>query len=226
MSLVGRVRDWAESYTSRGHFSPVGGIVHWLMAALILFQLAWGWWMTLAVPAGGDKLQAYQVHSAIGLAIFVLALLRIWWRILVKDPWNDADRMGWRTTLAYVVEHLFYVIFLLLPLSGWVMWSAVSPPGPLAVGGVIPWPQLPLEELPLAMQWQVMIFAESLHIVLVWALMLLVPLHVGAALKHHFWDRSDVLSGMLPEIPDWKPRRGAATRSETAPPPPKESGAG
>ena len=43
-------------------------------------------------------------------------------------------------------------------------------------------------------------------------LALLVPLHVGAALKHHFWDRHDVLEGMLPEIPDdpGPPERAAA----------------
>ena len=35
-------------------------------------------------------------------------------------------------------------------------------------------------------------------------LLVLIPAHVGAALKHHFWDRHDVLQGMLPQIPDWE----------------------
>ncbi len=85
---------------------------------------------------------------------------------------------------------------------------------------------MPIEELPLTMQWQVMQFAETLHLVLVWALMLLVPLHIGAALKHHFWDRNDVLSGMLPDIPDWEPHREDSTHKPQAGPPPKGSGAG
>ena len=33
-------------------------------------------------------------------------------------------------------------------------------------------------------------------------LALLVPLHVIAALKHHFWDRDDTVRGILPEIRD------------------------
>lgn len=226
MSLVGRLRDWAERHTAQGHFSPVGVLFHWTIALLILFQLGLGWWMTLVTPVGGDKLQAYELHSAIGLAIFVLAILRMWWRIMVRDPWNAADEMGWRTTLAYIVEHLFYVAFILLPVTGWMMWSSVAPPGPLRVGGIIPWPQLPIEELPATMQWQLMMFAETLHLMLVWALMVLVVLHVGAALKHHFWDRNDVLRGMLPQVPDWEPDPAERQRSATEPPLPKGSDAG
>ena len=223
--MIRQLRAWAESYTGRGHFTPVGVIFHWVMAAVMLFQLGFGWWVTW-MPVGDGKLQAFQLHSALGLAIFVLAIGRMAWRITVGDPFNDADTQGWKTTFAYIVEHIFYVCFFLLPLSGWAMWSSVAPPGPLAVGGVIPWPQLPLEELPEAMRWQVMDFAEGLHLVLVWVLMLLVPIHVAAALKHHFWDRNDVLEGMLPEIPDWDDPREDPTRKPQARRIPKPSGPG
>lgn len=225
MTAIGKLRAWAESYTSEGRFSPVGVLFHWVMAALIIFQLGLGWVMTLLIPVGGDKLHWYEVHSAIGLAVFVLAFLRMVWRMMVTDPYNEADTMGWRTTLAYIVEHIFYVCFFLLPLTGWAMWSVVSP-GPLYVGGVIPWPRMPLEELPYELRWQAMMLAESLHLIIVWLLMLLIPVHVVAALKHHFWDRSDVLRGMLPEIPDWKDPRVDSTRKPTGATLPEESQAG
>lgn len=207
MTVAGRVRAWAESYTRNGRFSPLGVVFHWVMAALALFQLGLGWFMAFLMPAGGDRMEAYSLHSAIGLTIFVLALMRVVWRIMIVDPFNDADTQGLRTKLAYIVEHVFYACFFLLPITGWIMWSSVAPPGPLSVGGVIPWPRLPLEELPLTMQFEIMGIAESAHLILVWVLMILVPLHVVAALKHHFWDRSDVLRGMLPEVPDWEDPR-------------------
>ena len=35
----------------------------------------------------------------------------------------------------------------------------------------------------------------------------LIPAHAVAAIKHHYWDRDDVLEGMMPEVPDthWHP---------------------
>ena len=48
-------------------------------------------------------------------------------------------------------------------------------------------------------------------------LLVLVPLHVGAALKHHFWDHHDVLEGMLPDIPDAEEPRARSTHKRQAP---------
>lgn len=202
MTIFDSLREWGERYSRAGRFSPVGVTFHWVMAALVIFQLGVGVAMTLLVPAGGDKLRWYEVHSSVGLVVLVLAFGRIAWRALVRSPFNDADMMGWRTFLAYAVERTFYLCFFLLPISGWVMWSAVAPQGPLEVAGILPWPQFPLDTLPATLRWQIMGFAENVHLILVWVLLLLVPLHVAAALKHHFWDRNDVLRGMLPEIPD------------------------
>ena len=226
MTVAGKLRALAESYTREGRFSPLGVIFHWAMAALVLFQLGLGWAMTLMMPVGGDKVHWFEVHSGIGLAIFLMAFFRMVWRIMIRDPYNDADMQGWRTKFAYIVEHVFYLCFFMLPLTGWAMWSSVAPPGPLSVAGIIPWPQMPFEELPTQMRWQVMGVAESLHLLFVWLLMILVPVHMAAALKHHFWDRSDVLRGMLPEIPDQKDPRVDPQRKSTGARPPSESEVG
>ena len=193
------VRSWATCYTREGRFSPVGVFFHWLMAILIVVQLALGWLLS-AMPAGGGKLAGYALHGTIGVAIFAIAVFRIIWRTMVPDPYNAADRQGWRTTVAYVVEHLFYLTFFILPLSGWAMWSSVASPG--SIRFVISWPQLPFYDLETWRQWAILDVAEDVHLIFAWLLMLMIPLHVGAALKHHFWDRDDVLQGMLPQIPD------------------------
>ena len=98
--------------------------------------------------------------------------------------------------------YLFYGLFALLPLSGWAMWSAIQPVEPLRIGGLIAVPSMPFHTLSPTWQYQVLDWAETLHVVGVIGLDLLVPLHVGAALKHHFWDRDDVVRGILPEIRD------------------------
>src|SRR3546814_13339568 len=64
--MIAGLRTWGNSYTQRGRYSPVGIAFHWVMAALILFQMGWGFWTDWMMP-GGDKVFAYQVHSAAGL---------------------------------------------------------------------------------------------------------------------------------------------------------------
>lgn len=223
--MIEALRAWASRHTERSRYSPVGIAFHWTMAALVLFQLVWGFYAGM-VGVGGDKLLAYRVHSAVGLPILVLALGRLGWRLLIPGPVNDADRQGFQTRIAYAIHYLFYLAFFGLPLSGWVMWSSVAEPGPLYLAGLVPWPHFPFRELGLEARWRIMDVAEDVHFLLVWMLVLIVPLHVGAALKHHFWNRHDVLRGMLPEIPDREDPRGARQHKPRAPRPLPGQGAG
>lgn len=201
MKLHRMVRQWAVSYTEDGKYSPIGIWFHWVMAALVLFQLGYGWLLS-RFPVGGEKLAAYALHSQTGLAILLLAILRFVWRLFIPDPINDADAPGWQSTAAHYTHYLFYTLFALLPLSGWAMWSAIQPVEPLRIAGLIEVPAIPFHTLSPAWQYEVMSWAGTLHIVGIVGLTLLVPLHVGAALKHHFWDRDDTVTGILPEIRD------------------------
>ena len=215
--MIAGLRRWAKRHSDRGRYTPVGIAFHWVMALLILFQLGWGWHASNLAP-GGDKLAAYEIHSGTGLLILLLACGRLVWRLIIPGPINDADTQGWQTQVAKAIHYAFYVAFFGLPLSGWAMWSSIAEPGPLHVAGIIPWPPLPLEQLPLTLRWQIMDVATTLHLAAVGMLVIIVPLHVLAALKHHFWDRHDVLSGMLPDIPDeedphhHRPHSGPARR--------------
>lgn len=223
--MIERLRAWARKHTDKDRYSPVGIIFHWVMAALVLFQLGWGYYTGFLYP-GGDKLLAYEVHSAVGLPILLLALLRLAWRVVIPGPTNDADTPGWQATASYTVHYIFYVCFFGLPLSGWAMWSSVASPGPLYVAGVVPWPQLPFDELAVTTRWAILELAEDVHHVLTLTLLLLVPVHVGASLKHHFWDRHDVLRGMLPQVPDAEDPRAAKPHRPRESKFPEASGAG
>src|SRR3546814_12187879 len=108
--------------------------------------MGWGFWTDWMMP-GGDKVCAYQVHSAAGLPVLLLAIGRMIWRVLITDPYNDADTHGWQTTIAHVTALPFYVAFFTLPLSGWVLWPSVAAPAPLYVGGLLPLPTVPLQGL-------------------------------------------------------------------------------
>lgn len=199
MRALRLLRNWARSYTRRGKYSPVGVGFHWVMAAIVLYQLGSGWMME-RIPVGADRLQAYAQHSEIGLTLLLLAALRGLWRLLVPAPINDAHAPRWQRRAAHTTHIMFYLLFGLLPVSGWIMWSAIQPAQPLYLAGVIPMPSMPFHNLSPEWQFWILDWSESLHLLGVIGLTALVPLHVMAALKHHFWDKADTLEGILPEV--------------------------
>lgn len=207
--IARRLQLWARLHTEQDRYSPVGVLFHWTVAALVVFQLWWGW-RAGELPVGADKIRGYALHAEVGLFILVVTVMRMAWRVAIPGPENDADKPGWQSTAAHVTHYAFYACLVGLPLSGWAMWSAGAPEQPLRLFGAIPWPHLPLGDLPPPLRWAVMSWSDDLHGVLVLALFVLVPLHAAAALKHHLWDRDDVLAGMLPVL---KPPRERADRS-------------
>lgn len=223
--MLEKLRGWARRHTEQGRYSPVAIAFHWVMALLVLFQLGWGFYTDFLMP-GGDKIRAYQVHGAVGLPILILTFFRAAWRIVIPGPINDADRLGWQSIFAHVTHFLFYGCFVALPVSGWVMWSSVASLGPLQLGGILPWPQMPMEALSTEVRFAILGVAERVHHWLILLLLVLIPAHAGAALKHHFWDRHDVLRGMLPEIPDREDPRGAQQHKPREPRLPLDSEAG
>jgi len=223
--MIRALHRWAKRYHRRGKYTPVGVAFHWIMAAVVIYQLVTGWMMQRYL-VGPDKLEAYKLHSEIGLTLLVLGALRLVWRLMVPGPINDADRQGWQTTLAHATHAIFYMLFAVLPLSGWVMWSAIQPARPLHLAGLTPVPPMPFHTLSREWQYRVLDLSEDVHVTGVIVLSVLVTFHVAAALKHHFWDRDDVLEGMLPEVPDSHSHPEAPRHSAPADPPPVPPGGG
>lgn len=198
--IVARLRRWARGHTRRRRYSPVGMAFHWTVAALILFQLWWGW-RTGRLPVGSEKLDAYEIHADVGLLIFVVTLMRMVWRLMIPGPVNDADKPGWQSTAAHATHYAFYIALMLLPISGWAMLSATAPYQELALAGAVPWPQLPFAGLSPEQRWTIETWAEWVHGWTIVGLLILIPLHVGATLKHELVNTDDVLTGMLPGLP-------------------------
>lgn len=228
--IVDRIRRWARGHTRRRRYSPVGVAFHWGVAGLILFQLWWGW-RTGRLGVGAEKLAAYELHAHLGLLIFVLTLARMVWRLMIPGPVNDADKPGWQSTAAHATHFAFYTALLILPVSGWAMMSATAPDQALSVAAVVPWPQLPFHSLAPAQRWAIETWAERVHGWTVVALLVLIPMHVGATIKHELVDRDDVLMGMLPGLSTLRrlarrARRAASDSIAPSPPPRRPSGGG
>jgi cytochrome b561 len=173
--------------------------LHWAMAALILFQLGYGLWMTRFVPDLLARFAITQTHKSWGAVVFVLALVRIAWRLLNGARPPLPAMPAWQLRAARASHALLYLFMLLMPLSGWLLASASPVQDLLGMQNLV-FGHLPLPDpfVPGAERTE-----AALHLVHSSAaagLALLLALHAGAALFHQFVARDDLLARML-----WRP---------------------
>ncbi|HEX5802461.1 MAG TPA: cytochrome b [Azospira sp.] len=163
--------------------------LHWLMALLILGLFGVGLYMT-GLKLSPQKLQIYSWHKWAGVTVFLLALLRLGWRLGHRPPPAPAGMPRWQRVAAEGAHHLLYLLMIVIPLSGWLMSSAKG--FQTVWFGVLPLPDL------LAKDKELGDLLAIVHQTLNYSLAALVVAHAGAALKHHFLDRDGVLARMLP----------------------------
>ena len=169
---------------------------HWLTLGLVAAMFAIAWYMT-GLPLGPEKIKIYNLHKSIGVLIFTITLARLTWRQLSPPPPLPVEMSGLERGAARANHAALYFLLLLQPVMGiFHSWAANFP---VVVFGLftIPSPMAPSETLK-------EIF-EFVHACGGWAILGLVALHGGAALRHHFLLRNDLLRRMLPIVP--RPRR-------------------
>ena len=168
--------------------------LHWLAADAIIGNLALGLYM-VDLSLSPTKLKLYSWHKWIGVTIALLVVVRLAWRLGHRAPALPAGMAPWEQFVASGTHVILYVLLFALPVTGWLMSSAAG--FPVVYFGVLPLPDLVAKNKELAD------LLKTVHYWLNKTLLVLVVLHVAAALKHHVLDRDDVLTRMLPFL---KPR--------------------
>jgi cytochrome b561/polyisoprenoid-binding protein YceI len=193
-----------KRYTPPSRYTGVAIILHWLIAAAILFQIILGWRMG-DEPKGPATYAIFQLHKSIGITILLLSLARLAWRLFNKPPPHPVDQPRWETIASQVVHVAFYVIMIGLPVTGWIIVSTSKLLIPTVLYGAIPWPHLPfLPELAAGPKHLWNEAGMLGHGLLVKTTYLLLALHLGAVAKHQILDRDEVLGHIAPGAkPGW-----------------------
>ena len=165
-------------------YSRVARWLHWIMGLLIIGNLAGGLLHDVA-PA-----LIMPLHKSTGLLILALALVRIAWRLTHRPPAFPAAMAGWERTVASVTHSLFYALIVVIPLLGWIMASAGD--RPFDFYGLFP--VMKFDVAKESTLWEV---AHEGHELLAFAMIGLLVLHIGAALRHHFVLKDGMLARML-----------------------------
>ncbi|KND58187.1 Cytochrome B561 [Candidatus Burkholderia verschuerenii] len=166
--------------------------LHWIIALLIIGGFYLGWIMTDIPGFTPTKLKYFSWHKWIGVTVFLLAVIRLIWRATHSAPPTPAGMPRWQVGAAHMTHFLLYVLMIAIPVSGYFYSSAAN------VQVVYPGVLLPTIIGPDKALKAILRTVHVVHVALNYTLLVLVVLHVLAALKHHFVDRDGLLGRMLP----------------------------
>lgn len=163
-------------------------LLHWLIAALLLAQLFFGWWLG-DVPRGTPA-RGYWVnwHKSTGLLLGLLIVVRLGWRLRHGAPAWPESMPRWQQKLAAASHHLIYLLMLVVPLAGYLA-SNFSKHG---VKFFNTWVMRPWG----ADDQAIYAVFNQTHKIGAALLLALIVLHVLAALQH-LWRRDGVFARML-----------------------------
>lgn len=174
-------------------YTRVAIALHWMIGLAIILMLGFGFFME-DMP---DHMKPfiYQTHKSIGLTILALSFFRLFWRLSHQTPSLPEGMKKWEILASKLTHYGFYILMIGIPLSGWALVSSAPAPYdyPVQWFGLFTWPSLPL-----ARAGETAESFSEIHEILAIGTIGLLVLHIGAALKHHFVNKDDVLVRMLP----------------------------
>lgn len=164
-------------------------VLHWLIAAAILAQIALGLWM-IGIPKEPVGVRAgwFNLHKSTGMTLALLVLLRLIWRLTHRPPPLPMTLPGWQRRAAGASHFLLYACMLAMPLSGF--FGSVASGFPIKYFGIT----VPITAKDPALKD----FLSIVHLSTGCLFGALITLHVAAALKHRWLDRDSVFERMWP----------------------------
>ena len=174
---------------STTRYSAIAQALHWLTAIVVLIAFIYG--------PGGSEERIYsaardfdrQLHETLGMCVFVLAILRVLWRMFDTHP-ESPPTAPWMTLAAKAVQVGLYVLLFALPLTAISGAWLEGHPLTLLVGVKIQ----PL----LGTAHATGVTLARIHTWLGDAIMWLAGFHALAGIYHHFFLKDKVLVSMLP----------------------------
>ncbi|AGK47286.1 prokaryotic cytochrome b561 family protein [Burkholderia thailandensis MSMB121] len=168
-------------------FNPLARLLHWVMAAMIVSMFFIGAGMVASVS--GRHAVLIAIHKPLGVAVLVLACVRVVVRLSSRPPALPADLPGWQKLAAHGSHLALYALMIAMPLVGWAMLSAGGYPVTLGGGVQLP-PVVPAD--PVWFAW-----LRHAHRWLAYLFFATFLAHFAAALYHGVIRRDGVLRAMV-----------------------------
>jgi len=172
-------------------FTAPQRLLHWLMALCILSMLFIGIGMISVITP--KYLTLIQIHKVLGIAILLLALIRLTLRMAYGAPALPPDLPLTDKLAAVSSIYIFYALMIGMPLIGWGMLSASSHPVTLFGGVHLP-PILPVNP-------HLYTFLRRMHYCFALAFFALILTHFAAMIFHKMVKNDGIFETMAPQRP-------------------------
>ena len=171
------------------HYGTTAKFFHWLVVVLLAVQYLIGWLMP-DIHRGQQPGAAMTFHISFGIVILITTLLRFMWR-MTHTVAPESSLPSWQRVSAEAVHWLLYALVLATTLTGWLFasfrgWS-------ISFFFVVPLPMLDSDNAAAVKA------VDGLHQAAEWGLLVVIAVHVGAALAHLFIYRDRVVQRILPK---------------------------
>ncbi len=171
-------------------YGTLARIFHWLTVLLIAVQLPIG--MYMVERAESTKFDAttgtlYDTHKLLGVIVLLLVLARLFYRLTNGAPSDEPTLEMWQRLVSHITHWSIYVLLIAVPIGGYLGVSYYGAAAPFGI-------QLPVF---VAKNEDTAKLVFQLHQMGARLLLLLIAMHVGAALFHHFVRKDNVLRRMI-----------------------------
>jgi cytochrome b561 len=174
--------------TDRLQYGTTAKVFHWLIVALLLVQYLIGWLMP-DIHRGMKPGAAMTFHVSVGLLVLILIVLRFAWR-LIHPVAPESSLSPWQRLSSEAVHWLLYALVLATTVTGWLFASFRGWSMPFFY--LVPMPMLAADNAAAGRT------INGLHQAMEWALLVMIGIHIAAALAHIFIYRNRIMQRMLP----------------------------
>lgn len=99
-------------------FGLISRYAHWIVAVLILALIPMGMFMSILPPNSPDRASFVAAHQTMGLLVLIFVALRMAWLLRSPPPEFPGDLKSWERRLAHAIHLTLYGLILAFPLTG------------------------------------------------------------------------------------------------------------
>lgn len=175
------------------HYGSISIKMHWLMFILMAATFTFIE-CRVFFEKGTEMRDLFKMwHFMLGLLVLVMVIIRIYFRLTQVTPKITPPPSAMQNMAAKAAHLVLYIFMVAMPIAGWFMLSAFGKP--------IPFFGLELPPL-MAVNKEIGGTIHDIHELVGRIGYFVIGLHALAALIHHYIQKDDTLTRMLPESKD------------------------
>jgi len=168
-------------------YGTISKIFHWTVLVLVIVMLAIASQST-DLPQGQEKLELILLHASFGLLLLFILSARLIWRWLNITPAKMPHIPFWQHVVSRTVHYGLYIMLFVQIFNGMARFATA--------GYKVPFFGLFEVGFPMDKDEALNELIGDLHGIFPIVILVLLGIHILAALYHHFWLKDDTLRRM------------------------------